>query len=128
MRTELHGGEIFVSALVSAVIAIVAAILVEVAAVAVGMEFTPFVTVVLTTVAVFAVEVALVVSGGLAELCGAPLLAGGIFPTALLARFLRYDSDGALFAFLLFAFAVVGVFFAFFAREEFLAFGFSAAA
>ena len=91
----------------------------------------------LTTIAVFAVEfpafvavvlATLVVAGRLAELRGATFPACRIFPTALLADFLRYDGDGALFAFLLFALAVVGVFFALLAREEFLAFGLGAAA
>ena len=99
----MHRGGIFIPALVSAVIAVVTAILVEVAAVAVGMEFTPFVTVVLATVAVFAVEVALVVAGCFAELRGATFPAGGIFPAAFLSGFFRHDGDGALFAFLLFA-------------------------
>ena len=120
----MHGGGIFIPALVSAVIAVV----VEAAAVAVGMKFAATFLTVEFPAFVAVVLAALVVSGGLAELRSAPLSAGRIFPTALLADFLGYDGEGALFAFLLFALAVVGVFFAFFAREEFLAFGLGAAA
>ena len=71
---------------------------------------------------------AFVVAGRVPELRGTSLPAGGIFPASLLANLLGHDGDGTLFAFLLFALAVLGVGFAFLAREEFLAFGLGAAA
>ena len=135
----MYGGGILISALVPAVIpavvAVVVTILVEVATVAVGMEFATAIvpmailaTAILATVAVLAVEFARLVAGCVAELRGTAFPAGGIFPAAFLADLLGYDGAGALFALLLLAFAIVGVAFAFLAREEFLAFGLGAAA
>ena len=105
---------------------IIAAVAMEFAAIIVP-AFIAFVTVRVEVSTPFAVEFSLV-AGSVAELCGTAFPACGIFPAALLAGLFRHDGDGTLFAFLLFAFAVIGVAFAFLAREEFLAFGLGAAA
>ena len=124
------------------ILAALAAIFIEVATLvavklAVAMETLTFsipeivVAVFVTEVAAFAIVIATTfapVIARFAKLCGAAFLAGGVFPAALVAGFLRYDSNHALLALLLFALAVFFVFFAFLAREEFLAFGLRAAA
>ena len=109
------------------ILAALAAIFIEVATLvavklAVAME-----TLSLTASIVIATTFAPVIAR-FAKLCGAAFFAGGVFPAALVAGFLRHDSNHALLALLLFALAVFFVFFAFLAREEFLAFGLRAAA
>ena len=99
----------------------VAVVVTEVAAFAIVFAAT------FAVVAAFFTRIAAVVSA-VTELGCAAFLAGGVFPAALVAGFLRHDGDGALLTFLLLALAVFGVFFALLAREEFLAFGFRAAA
>ena len=126
-RTELNGG----------VIAIVILAFFVAVKLAVAMETLTFsipeivVAVFVTEVAAFAIVITTTFAPAIArfaKLCGAAFFAGGVFPAALFARFLRHDSDCALLAFLLLALAVVFVFFALLAREEFLAFGLCAAA
>ena len=129
----MHRGEIFVSALVPAVIAVVVAAVLEIAVIAVRVELATvfvaaFVTLVPTVAVEFATPIARIAEDGVAELCGSAFPACGVFPTSFFAGFFRHDGGGALFALLLFAFAVLGVAFAFLAWEEFLAFGLGAAA
>ena len=130
-RTELHRRVIpfVITALIVAVVLLVVAMEVatvgfaEVAALvaagiaAVAIEFA----VAVETLALFAVA-------AISKLCGAAFLAGGVLPTALLAGFLRHDSDYSLLALLLLTLAVVLVFFALLAGEEFLALGLGTAA
>ena len=116
-RTELNGGVVAI-----VILAALAAIFIEVATL-VSATIIVKLAVAMETLARFAAIVTAV-----SKLCGAAFLAGGVFPAALVAGFLRYDSNHALLALLLFALAVFFVFFAFLAREEFLAFGLRAAA
>ena len=118
-----------IAILVSAAVVVEFAVAVETLALLTVTEIT--VAVVVTEVAAFAIVFATAfapVVARFAKLCRAAFLTSRIFPAPLVAGFLRYNSNDSLLALLLFALAVVLVFFAFLAREEFLAFGFRAAA